>query len=305
MDGVADVDLAAAHGDAGDGVLVFVGLGSNQGDSIALLERAVDGLGALPGTSVVACSSLYRTAAVGLEDQPDFLNQVVALRTTLTPAQLLAAGQALETAAHRVRSVRWGPRTLDVDILWYDGITRGGERLTLPHPRLEERRFVLEPLAELAPRSGAPERAHGGRGAGPGRRSDCRAAAERVRSDCRRGNGTARNRRLRPRTRRRLRNGLLDTAGRTPRAGPRERCAHRGAQLPAGRGPGCGRLRRRLAGPVAPSGGVGRPDHPVLWCRLHGRDGRDPCSRPEGHPPRAPRGLPHGRHDRCRRARCG
>jgi 2-amino-4-hydroxy-6-hydroxymethyldihydropteridine diphosphokinase len=137
--------------DATSGTLAFVGLGSNQGDSTALLAMAVDGLRALPGTSVVACSSLYRTAAVGFEDQPDFLNQVVAVRTALAPMELLDAGQALETAAHRVRSVRWGPRTLDVDILWYDGITLGGERLTLPHPRLEERRFVLEPLAELAP----------------------------------------------------------------------------------------------------------------------------------------------------------
>ena len=138
-------------GGAAAGALAFVGLGSNQGDSTAFLAAAVTGLGALPGTSVVARSSLYRTAAVGVEDQPDFLNQVVALRTVRGPLELLVAGQALETAAHRVRGVRWGPRTLDVDILWYDGKTLGGERLTLPHPRLEERRFVLEPLAELAP----------------------------------------------------------------------------------------------------------------------------------------------------------
>jgi 2-amino-4-hydroxy-6-hydroxymethyldihydropteridine diphosphokinase len=150
-DGAATGDRGAALGDAARGALVFIGLGSNQGDSIALLARAVDGLLALPGTMVVARSSLYRTAAVGFVDQPDFVNQVVALRTTLVPMELLEAGQALETEANRVRSVRWGPRTLDVDILWYDGMTLGGERLELPHPRLEERRFVLEPLAELAP----------------------------------------------------------------------------------------------------------------------------------------------------------
>jgi 2-amino-4-hydroxy-6-hydroxymethyldihydropteridine diphosphokinase len=137
--------------DGASGTLAFVGLGSNQGDSTALLAMAVAGLRALPGTTVVVCSSLYRTAAVGFEDQPDFLNQVVAVRTALGPVELLDAGQALETVGQRVRSVRWGPRTLDVDILWYDGMTLGGERLTLPHPRLEERRFVLEPLAELAP----------------------------------------------------------------------------------------------------------------------------------------------------------
>ena len=136
------------------GVLVFVGLGSNQGDSIALLARAVDGLGALPGTTVVACSSLYRTAAVGFEDQPDFLNQVVALRTTLAPAGAPgrrpgARGRgrpgADACAGARGRSTSTSSGTM--------ASTRGDERLALPHPRLEERRFVLEPLAELAPRS--------------------------------------------------------------------------------------------------------------------------------------------------------
>jgi 2-amino-4-hydroxy-6-hydroxymethyldihydropteridine diphosphokinase len=153
--GVAAEGLAAeavAHlGDPARGALVFVGLGSNQGDPAASLADAIAGLGALPGTSLVACSSVYRTAAVGYVDQPDFLNQVVALQTTLAPLELLEAGQALEARAHRERTVRWGPRTLDIDILWYDGMTLGGTRLSLPHPRLEERRFVLEPLAELAP----------------------------------------------------------------------------------------------------------------------------------------------------------
>lgn len=130
---------------------VYVSLGSNQGESRSLLEQAVCALDALPRTTVVARSSLYRTAPVGYVDQPDFLNQVVALRTSLGPLELLDATQAIERAGGRVRGVRWGPRTLDVDILWYDGRKLDHDRLQLPHPRLEDRRFVLEPLAELVP----------------------------------------------------------------------------------------------------------------------------------------------------------
>lgn len=131
--------------------LVYLSLGSNQGHSRRLLEEAVRALGDLPHTRVIARSSLYRTAPVGYADQPDFLNQVVALRTTLAPHDLLDATQGLERAAGRERGVRWGPRTLDIDLLWYDGIRVDDERLQLPHPRLGDRRFVLEPLAELAP----------------------------------------------------------------------------------------------------------------------------------------------------------
>jgi len=131
--------------------LVYLSLGSNQGNSRRLLEEAVRALGDLPQTRVIARSGLYRTAPVGYVDQPDFLNQVIALRTTLTPHDLLDATQDLERAAGRERSLRWGPRTLDVDLLWYDGMRLDDERLQLPHPRLEHRRFVLEPLAELAP----------------------------------------------------------------------------------------------------------------------------------------------------------
>ena len=131
--------------------LVYLSLGSNQGDSRRLLEEAVRALGDLPHTRVIARSGLYRTAPVGYVDQPDFLNQVIALRTTLAPLDLLDATQGIERAAGRERGPRWGPRTLDIDLLWYDGIRLDDERLQLPHPRMEERRFVLEPLAELAP----------------------------------------------------------------------------------------------------------------------------------------------------------
>jgi len=129
----------------------YLSLGSNQGDSLRLLEEAVSTLDGLAHTRVVARSSLYRTAPIGYVDQADFLNQVIAVRTSLAPHDLLDVIQDLERAAGRERGVRWGPRTLDIDILWYDGQRVDSERLQLPHPRLAERRFVLEPLAELAP----------------------------------------------------------------------------------------------------------------------------------------------------------
>ena len=141
----------SAEGGAQGSAVVYLGLGSNQGDSRALLLEAVRGLSLVPGVSVTRSSRYYRTAAIGLEDQPDFLNVVVEIVTDLGPLELLEVAQALERHAGRVRTVRWGPRTLDVDILWYDGIFMDHDRLRLPHPRMEERRFVLEPLAELAP----------------------------------------------------------------------------------------------------------------------------------------------------------
>jgi 2-amino-4-hydroxy-6-hydroxymethyldihydropteridine diphosphokinase len=128
----------------------FIGLGSNLGDRRALLRRAVAGLRA--AGDVVGVSPLYETAPVGgPEDQGPFLNLVVGLWTSDTPRQLLERCRALEAAAHRVRTVRWGPRTLDADVLWVDGWQVDEEDLTVPHPRLWERRFALQPLADLAP----------------------------------------------------------------------------------------------------------------------------------------------------------
>jgi 2-amino-4-hydroxy-6-hydroxymethyldihydropteridine diphosphokinase len=106
---------------------------------------------ALPGTELSAASGLYLTAPVGGPQQADYLNQVLELRTTLSPRELLSAIQSIEVDLGRERSVRWGPRTVDVDILWYHGFSVADADLELPHPRMEERRFVLEPLAELAP----------------------------------------------------------------------------------------------------------------------------------------------------------
>jgi 2-amino-4-hydroxy-6-hydroxymethyldihydropteridine diphosphokinase len=133
------------------GATAYLGLGSNLGDSDVLLTKAVHALVDHPRIFVTGVSRRYRTAAVGLEDQPDFLNLVVGVVTTLGPFELLDACQMLEREAGRVRAVRWGPRTLDVDVLWYDGTFIDHERLQVPHPRMEERRFVLEPLADLAP----------------------------------------------------------------------------------------------------------------------------------------------------------
>jgi len=131
---------------------VFLGLGSNKGDSRHILARTIEELDGLEETRVVAYSHLYETAPVGFEKQADFLNLVVEIQTGLDPCGLLSSLHRLERDAGRVRTEnRWGPRPLDVDILWYDGRALHLDRLELPHPRMTERRFVLEPLAELAP----------------------------------------------------------------------------------------------------------------------------------------------------------
>ena len=128
----------------------FIGLGSNLGDRRALLHRAVEGLGA--AGDVVAVSPLYETDPVGgPEGQGPFLNLVVELSTSDAPRALLERCRALEAAAERVRTVRWGPRTLDADVLWVEGWRVDEEDLIVPHPRLWERRFVVQPLADLAP----------------------------------------------------------------------------------------------------------------------------------------------------------
>ena len=124
----------------------FLSLGSNLGDRRALLRDAVESL-----PDVVAVSPVYETAPVGGPEQDNFLNLVVQLDTELTPTQLLGACHRIESSAERVRDVRWGPRTLDIDIIWMDEVTMDDERLTIPHPRWKERRFVLAPLRDLAP----------------------------------------------------------------------------------------------------------------------------------------------------------
>ncbi len=125
----------------------FLGLGSNLGDREETLREAVATL----GSTVRRVSGVYETEPVGGPAQGPYLNLVVELDTDLEPRQLLGLCQRLEAAAGRVRAERWGPRTLDVDILWIDGVESDAADLTVPHPRMWERAFVLAPLAELAP----------------------------------------------------------------------------------------------------------------------------------------------------------
>ena len=136
----------------------FVALGANIGDPTATVLAAFAALANLPESRVTRCSSLYRTAPVGLRNQPDFINAVAVLETTLPPESLLDALLDLEARFGRVRRDRNGPRTLDLDLLLYDDIELELPRLTLPHPRLHLRAFVLYPLAELAPGMALPRR---------------------------------------------------------------------------------------------------------------------------------------------------
>ena len=130
----------------------YVALGSNLGDSQRTLSVAIDALGSLPSTEVTGRSRLYRTAPWGMHEQPHFINAVVRLHTALSPHQLLDALLTIEAAAGRVRDgERWGPRTLDLDLLHMDGAVLDDPDLTLPHPRIRERAFVLAPLADIAP----------------------------------------------------------------------------------------------------------------------------------------------------------
>jgi 2-amino-4-hydroxy-6-hydroxymethyldihydropteridine diphosphokinase len=132
----------------------FLGLGSNLGDRVGHLRSAVASL-----PDLVATSPVYETAPVGgPDDQGPYLNMVVELDTALTPHELLEVCRAREEAAGRVREVRWGPRTLDVDVLLVEGRSVDAPDLQVPHPRMWERRFVLAPLSDLAPDLVSPAR---------------------------------------------------------------------------------------------------------------------------------------------------
>jgi len=133
-----------------NGERVFIGLGANLGDARATVNAAFEALAALPGTRRVARSSLYRTAPFEAQG-PDFINAVAELRSTLEPEALLQALQAIEAQHDRQRPYRNAPRTLDLDLLFMGERTIATPTLTVPHPRLHQRAFVLEPLLELAP----------------------------------------------------------------------------------------------------------------------------------------------------------
>ena len=133
-------------------VVAYIGLGSNLANPRAQVRRAMDELAALPGCTLCLRSSLYATPPLGPVAQPEFVNAVVSLATTLTPLELLAALQGLEREHGRVRDgTRWGPRTLDLDLLIFDELQLQLPGLIVPHPELAKRSFVLVPLAEIAP----------------------------------------------------------------------------------------------------------------------------------------------------------
>jgi len=129
----------------------FIGLGSNLAEPQRQLRSALEAIAALPQTQLLRCSSFYRSAPVGPAGQPDYINAVAELETGLSPLQLLDQLQAVEAAHGRERSIRWGARTLDLDILLLDSQQLDEARLQVPHPRMTERNFVLVPLAELEP----------------------------------------------------------------------------------------------------------------------------------------------------------
>lgn len=130
----------------------FIGLGSNLEAPRQQLQAALNALDALPRTRLLRCSSFYRSAAVGPGEQPDYLNAVAEIDSGLSAGELLDALQAIEADQGRERSIRWGARTLDLDILLFGEEVLDTERLQVPHPRMAERNFVLLPLAELEPR---------------------------------------------------------------------------------------------------------------------------------------------------------
>jgi 2-amino-4-hydroxy-6-hydroxymethyldihydropteridine diphosphokinase len=131
-------------------------LGSNLGDRLATLQGALDALAGTPGVEVVGASSVYETAPVGGPAQGAYLNAVVVVTTTLTPHELLAVGAAVEQRFDRVREERWGPRTLDIDVLAYGDQVVDTPDLQVPHPRAHERAFVLVPWADLEPERVVP-----------------------------------------------------------------------------------------------------------------------------------------------------
>lgn len=140
-------------------VRVYIGIGANLDDPRQQVETAIAELGQLPATRLVRASSRYRTPPMGPQDQPDYINAVAELETGLAPLALLEALQGLEQRHRRQRGAqRWGPRTLDLDLLLYGEESIDEPRLTVPHPGIAERAFVLLPLAEIAPDLAIPGR---------------------------------------------------------------------------------------------------------------------------------------------------
>jgi 2-amino-4-hydroxy-6-hydroxymethyldihydropteridine diphosphokinase len=139
-------------------IAAYIGIGSNQGNARAHVLEAFDELAQLPDTHLAARSSLYRSAPVDAPGQPDYVNAVAALDTELSPAQLLDALQGIERRHGRERPYPNAPRSLDLDLLTYGDMILDSPMLTLPHPRMHQRAFVLQPLVELDPRAEVPGR---------------------------------------------------------------------------------------------------------------------------------------------------
>lgn len=138
--------------------LAFIALGANLADPAHQIRAALESLSRLPDSRLLRASSLYRTAPVGVAGQPDFINAVALVETTLTPHELLAGLFAIEAEFGRRRDYRNAPRTLDLDLLLYDELVLDGTELQLPHPRMHLRAFVLAPLLEIAPACVIPGR---------------------------------------------------------------------------------------------------------------------------------------------------
>ena len=146
--------MTLVHAESTDdaiGVISFIGIGSNQGDPAAMCNEALSRLSQAGGIRLLRRSSLYRSEPVGFKEQDWFINVVAEIRTRLDPQALLAELQGIENSMGRIRGEKWGPRVIDLDILLYGQEIINDDSLVIPHPELHKRRFVLEPLFELAP----------------------------------------------------------------------------------------------------------------------------------------------------------
>ncbi|HCG5525600.1 TPA: 2-amino-4-hydroxy-6-hydroxymethyldihydropteridine diphosphokinase [Vibrio parahaemolyticus] len=139
-------------------ITAYIAVGSNLADPVSQAQQAIEALKTLPNSEFVQASSLYSSMPMGPQNQPDYINAVVAIKTNLTPLELLDCTQAIEQEQGRVRKdERWGPRTLDLDIVLYGNEVINSERLIVPHYGMREREFVLYPLAEIAPSLQLPD----------------------------------------------------------------------------------------------------------------------------------------------------
>ncbi len=129
----------------------YLSLGSNLGDRIGYLNKGIDSIARLGGVALLKSSQAYETDPVGVLDQPPFLNMAAGIVTSLAPEELLAALKEIETSIGRIHRDRWREREIDIDIIFYDGLIVSSEKLAIPHERAHLRRFVLKPLADIAP----------------------------------------------------------------------------------------------------------------------------------------------------------